>query len=599
MDKNHVFTVSDIKGCTEEEKSIIRYRMMTDLFWLNNNILRSPKSAPLLEKVHGGICDSLIQKYPTPSTLDLIPNFNPPIIKNLEEWSSVKERVILSSRGTLKSTIEAGDLVQLVLCEPNIRILILSGKLGLAKTILRMARGFFEVNEVLGYLFPQWCAILQTNAEEFTSPARHGVNYRDPTIQIGTFGSVKAGVHAEYIGLDDCTNEVNQATPELVQKSIESYDDLDPLLEPGGYTTFTGTRWAVDDLPEYIRSKGHKMEEETGRKHVIYFFQPIWKIKQIDDSNLLPSQAAKLQEERDERAKKHQLVPDDVELLWPEKLTAEYLWPKYRKNPRKFACQYLLNPEGVTSGVFTRGLLLRQTRKIEDCPLPHRSIVVINWDLAGISGKGDFAAGIVGIWEDTGRLYIIDAIIDRFRSSTDICNAIVRLYKKWQPDYHRIESSNGSELLSGELRIIAQKAGLDQAFHAGWDPPTHEDNAKYTRVMILPGALERNQIQFFAGIPCLEELFKQLEQFGQGTKGRAVSTRAKKDDGPDCLAQLYEKWKDSIGPKSIQYLTPSDVVVDFQSELPKKEEIVDPHLEEYSNADIDFLKSMTAPTSGI
>ena len=333
------------------------------------------------------------------------------------------------------------------------------------------------------------------------------------------------------------------------------------------------------------------MEEETGRKQVIYFFQPIWKVKKVDDPNLSPIQAAKLQAARDDREKKNQLIPADVDLLWPEKLTAEYLWPKYRKNIRKFACQYLLQPEQVTTGVFTHALLLRQTRPISECPYPHRSVVVINWDLSGISGKGDFAVGVAGVWEDTGRLYILDAIVEKFRSSTDICNAIVRFYKKYNPDYHRIESANGSELLSGELRRVATEAELDRAFHPGWDPPSHEDNAKVTRIMLLAGALEKNQLQFFSGIPQLNELYKQFEKF-QGGKG------SYNDDGPDCIAQMYEKYKNSIGQKSISYCTPSGAVVDFQSELQVEKKDEDTHKSERENADIEFLSTLTVPHAG-
>ena len=42
------------------------------------------------------------------------------------------------------------------------------------------------------------------------------------------------------------------ATKELVEKCVQQYDDLSPLVEPGGYTDFTGTRWAKEDLPEII-----------------------------------------------------------------------------------------------------------------------------------------------------------------------------------------------------------------------------------------------------------------------------------------------------------------------------------------------------------
>ena len=204
-DPNHLFTLEDVTAMSSDEKEELKWLCCTDLFFLANNICRSPnpKYKPLIKKVHGSICDTLVKKSPNVA---------------FEDWSPVKERVILSSRGTLKSVIEAIDIVQIVLCCPNVRIMVMSGKLGLSKSILRMARSHFEMNGVLGLLFPQWCAIERTNAEEFISPARTDYTLRDPTIQCATFGSTKAGTRADYIKLDDATNEVNQATPELVEK---------------------------------------------------------------------------------------------------------------------------------------------------------------------------------------------------------------------------------------------------------------------------------------------------------------------------------------------------------------------------------------------
>ena len=324
FEPNHIVTLDDIKSLQPSDLDELRYKVQTDLFYLANNVIRNPKRPPLLQKVHGGICDTLIKKFPT-SAYGYAGEV-PGKIKPFEEWSPVKQRVILSSRGTLKSVIEAVDVVQIILCEPNIRVMLMSGKLSSAKSILKMARSYFESNHVLGALFPTLCWDLQINANEFTTPGRTDVELRDPTIQIATFGSVKAGARADYIKLDDATNEINQATPELVAKSIESYDDLDPIVEPGGYIDFTGTRWAVDDLPEYIKRNGEDQETETGEKNVLYFFQPIWKVKPVvDDGISSPLQLAKLQRERDEREKKNRLVPEDVDLLWPEKLTAKYL----------------------------------------------------------------------------------------------------------------------------------------------------------------------------------------------------------------------------------------------------------------------------------
>lgn len=584
-----LYTLEMVKDWTVAERNELRYACQTDLFLLANNVCRNSRQPQLIRKVHGTICDSLIQKYPIPGYdwQTVGDGYTPLETREFRDWSPIKQRVVMSSRNTLKSVLEAVDIVQVILCNPDVRILILSGGMDLAKEILGMARSHFETNNVLGYLFLPFCENIHINAARFTSPARRDDTLRDPTIRAKTFKAAKGGIHPDYIKLDDVTNEKNQATPELVETSIQQYDDIDPLVEPGGYIDFTGTRWAVDDLPEYIKYHGLETEKMTGEKAVLYLCQPVWTVKPVNDPELLPEQRAKLQSERNERQKNNKLTPDDVNLLWPEKLDAKFLWPMYSKNPRKFACQYLLNPEGVTHGCFTRALLDQQIRPIEFCPMPHRSYVVINWDLSGVSGEGDYAVGLVGIWEDTGRLFIIDMVMKKFHSGTEMAHAIVNLYKKYNPDFHRIESANGAELLLGELRSVAALADLDQAFYPGFDPPTNEESAKTTRIMLLPGPLESDLIQFYEGIPDLELLFGQFEKFTTKKTGR-------KDDGPDCLAQMWEKWRNGISVKAVGYCTPSEAVVDFQSK-PVSEMKPDLRAEDGRYADTEFLEGLTTP----
>src|SRR5271157_3113358 len=106
QDPNHLFTIRDLEAMEPEEREEIKYMICTDLFFLANNICRhsNPKKyPPLLRRVHGGICDTLVHKDPN---VDLF------------EWSPIKTRIILSSRGTLKSVIEAVDIVQIILCSP-------------------------------------------------------------------------------------------------------------------------------------------------------------------------------------------------------------------------------------------------------------------------------------------------------------------------------------------------------------------------------------------------------------------------------------------------------------------------------------------------
>jgi hypothetical protein len=290
---------ADVLAMTEEEKLVVKYTIQTSLRFLVNCVLR-PRSKKFLvfsEKTHGLIFDSFLRPNP-----DL----------SWSEWSPIKERVTLAFRGATKSTIVGGFLTQVVLCDPDIRVLVLSGKLTHAKTIIGLARQSFVSNEVLRYLFPEWMIKESENTgDSFVSPKRNPefmAVERDPTLSIGTFESVKAGGHFELLLFDDCTNEINCATPELVEKNENHYDDTDGLIEPGGYRHFFGTRWAPDetDLPEVIRQRGIEYAEENdGERNTEYTAVPVWTLKCPEDPDV------------QERDRKNKLHPDMWCLLGP------------------------------------------------------------------------------------------------------------------------------------------------------------------------------------------------------------------------------------------------------------------------------------------
>lgn len=548
-------SVADLAKLSTERLQEARLKCQTDLFWYADRILRNKKDPPLLDKVHGGICRTLVQKNPN------IP---------LEDWSPIKQRVILSSRGTLKTVLEAADISQIILCAPDVRILLLSGKLDYAKSILSMVRGHFAGNEALMYLFPEFCEDVDGKSDEFLTSARgKDVNFREATVTIATAESVKAGCHVNWLKLDDFSNEINCATPILVEKLTQSYDDLDPLLEPGGYKDMSATRWAKDDTPEIIRQRGEEYKEtdeykETKIPQVLYFFQPIWTVNK--------GKNAQEQKEIDDREKKGKLHPADVTLLWPEKLNAKFLWPQYRANRKKFQAQYLLNPEAVSEDVhFTLQLLERQTRPINELPQPHRSAgCFINWDLAGIrSESGDYSVGLCGEWEypaeqgTYGRLFIVDCVMEKFESSTEAAHAIVNFYKKHDPTRCRIEDAAGAKYCEGEILALAKSLGVN--VQISWIPPETTKDAKIERVIDLVDVLKKDKIQFWSGLDHLQDLYNQFMKFSRKSKT--------KDDGPDCLAQLWKEYKGQIHPALIPRLQPSEVPIQWiPRESPDSEE---------------------------
>src|SRR6267142_150273 len=462
-------TIGGVRQLTPDEATVVKYLCQTNLRFLVNCVLRpsSRKFLPFNERAHGKIFDSFLRPDPD---------------KVCEEWSPIKERVTLAFRGATKSTIVGGFLTQVILCDADIRILVVSGALKHSKTITQLARQPFVSNEVVKHLFPEWALEEVDNVgDNFESPRRNPeLNLRDPTISIGTFESVKAGGHFELLVFDDCTNEINCATPELVEKNEQHYDDTEGLIEPGGYRHFFGTTWATEetDLPQVIRQRGEEYaKEHDGEQNTTYVAIPVWTLKDPYDPDVM------------ERDRKSTLHPDDVNLTWPEKLTSKFLWPKYRANPRKFNGQYLLRWRGLfLTESFTKELLESSTRPFaEGMPFPHDRFLVVNCDMGGIfSGRRpkrafDYSCLVAAMFElSTRRVFFYDAMLEVFVPSTDAATAIVQFFarqlKIGPVGVCRIEDNNGIRMLEGELNSTAKRLGV--ALQIMWDPAEKKENSK-------------------------------------------------------------------------------------------------------------------------
>src|SRR5882757_2470040 len=124
---------------TKEELAKLRYRCKTDLYWFAKEILGMDA---LVERVHRPVCDTFVQKKPG---------------KSLADQSTTKERLILLGRGHFKTSLDEADIIQWILLDPNIRILVMSGKSDVAEAMVRNVKGHFQTNEKLRALFPEHC----------------------------------------------------------------------------------------------------------------------------------------------------------------------------------------------------------------------------------------------------------------------------------------------------------------------------------------------------------------------------------------------------------------------------------------------------------
>ena len=464
LSDNKVLTLAKVKAMSQKAQSNLRRRIQTDVWFAAQRIFRNP-SQPPLEPFHKEIADALPQPNP-----DL----------PLESWSPVKEAVILAFRGAAKTTIISGYVVQCILCDSDIRVKFVGGTLSKAAELVDMVRFHLNGNEIIQYLFSDFSPV-STSGNEFTIPNRQDMGLRDATLSSTSFRAQNAGGRADLLILDDAATEANMSTAYRVAKSVSQYDDLAPMVEPGGYTVFNGTRWAEDDIPASIAAAA----QENGND-LTWLELPVWTLKDGDDIK--------------QRDVTNNLKPDDVNILW-RKLSADFLFKQYRKNPEAFKKQYLLRVDGsapATSSVpFVKmDSVLLESLVVGAVTPQDNATYVLNGDLALVSESGKDACAIVaGIWAPEIKHLTVDSIIlQKFTDEKEFLTAVGNLH-----GYCVLNSSNKIHFRIENVqaaRELWQEKFYAKSIFADFQFPSFERDAREKRVARLFTAINAGQVHF-------------------------------------------------------------------------------------------------------
>lgn len=192
------------------------------------------------------------------------------LVKVLEALGDRK--LILLPRGHQKSTIiTVAWVVQQILRDPNIRVQIISATWKLSKDLLHQIKRILEDSD-LKELFGAFATRKTRWSTEYIDVAQSTRRSKDPTISTGGINTGKTGSHCDLMILDDVVSPENTTTPELIRKTIDSYKDLLPLIDPGGILVIVGTRYSMADLYGYLLENeaqsinGHTFIDEADRK---------------------------------------------------------------------------------------------------------------------------------------------------------------------------------------------------------------------------------------------------------------------------------------------------------------------------------------------
>lgn len=529
----------DMKDCVW-----YRFLCQTNLFFLCHIL---EKYNQVTVKTHEDICnDFFVSK--DPANFTAFETF-------AKAYTSLKDRLLLVPRGGFKSSIDIADVVQWIICFPEVTILILTGVYDLAKDFVKETTEHFTLSEtgeikdkkpvfgpkygtdgispnVFQVLFPEHCIepndVKQT---EFQTPASR-LRDKEPTVMAASIEQNLSGWHFGIMKLDDVVTNENSLTAPRMQAINKQVSVNRAMLHPFGFFDKIGT-W-YDESDTYgidIRNEERFAKEENVPGSVkgspfegvfnsevtmkIYLRAAWWPTEEAKKSG-------KIEEEMKE---------DDWVLWFPERLPYKFLAREKKRDAEGFAIKYENNPRKVHQIKFPRELLLRRT--IPATQLPHQGMIVSAVDTAySIKSWADYTVMVTALIFG-GRFYIIDMVRGRF-NEYELPRVIAATGNKWKPKRIAIEESVGVKWLGREIRREMDALSISipiEFVSLGVGTKTKSKELKAKPVARLLG----DERMLFANT-CgnLEDLYKELERFG--------TAEATHDDVVDGLAILADQF---------------------------------------------------------
>lgn len=392
--------------------------------------------------------------------------------RELVDWwlsnRDVDKHLVLMPRGHLKSTIfTVARTLWRVYQIPDIRIFVGTATRALATAFVREVRTYFEdpfLQEyvwntrphVEGRLVPEMERTKYTRGRDDTDATDRKIIWstsaiqvirptilKEPTVTVGSVGTIPTGFHFDEMYLDDVINFDNISTPDKRLRIQNWVDDLVCVLDPkyedkvwekilppkakpfseiGGVLTVVGTRYDREDWYGQIVEYG----EEYG-----------WKIYQ---RNIYKNGS-----DNSDGYLWHEMWTEEIERAKRSQMTTN-----------RFASQYLNMVIAPGSSVLNFDLInfvnaeniqlqddgrVRITHRTLEGDTLVRPILVVD-PAATVGENSDFTALAVGGKDVTGRVCVVDFAMGKW-SSEQILSQLFRLANKWKLRGAYIESSGG------------------------------------------------------------------------------------------------------------------------------------------------------------
>lgn len=340
-----------------------------------------------------------------------------------------RKKLILVPRGHLKtSMITKGFSIQLILRDPNIRILITNQVWDKAREMLYEIKQMLTDKSVLPKLFGDF--VSERWREDDIVIKQRTKALAAPTIGTSGVEAELTSSHYDVIFCDDLQGEKNFQTPEQREKVKRYYRSMMDLLEPGGLLIVIGTRWHLDDVYQYIIDNEADYYDVTVRKV-------------IEDGKII-------------FPKKFNKRFDPLSKSWIEtqEPCMDFINYLKRRPSEEFSSQYMNEPISTENQIFRPAYFQYYDRR------PDRLFVAMSIDPA-ISEKqsADYFAIRVDAMDENYNIYVLDYIRGHWRLSESVDN-VFNTYSKWKPSVVGLETVAYQKALKYVLEEEMRRRGV-------------------------------------------------------------------------------------------------------------------------------------------
>lgn len=462
----------------QQALSKIAMRCRYDLYFLCKHVLGYEL---MEEEVHGDLTryvETLLPNHPDDYVF-------PEMFegKGLEDSYDARKRnmLILMPRGTFKSSVVTiGFSLQIILNEPNARILIDSETSAKAKAFLSEIKGHLETNQdyrgvfhAIHGVYPDGVStrrnkdLLWTNTEVVLACRTRPL--KEPSIMVSGIDKSINGMHYDYIIGDDLHSEKNVTNADQIQQVKDHWRLLYSLLDPGKVLIIIGTRWHFVDLYQEILDN-HR-----------------------DDYNVIIRRA----------------IRPDGTAFFPQRLPLEELEKiKQKQGTAHFSNQYQNEPISADDATFKREYMTRREWDIvKDRPI-HWYLMV---DPSFEGPYSDRAALVIAGMDYQRDLYLRHVLAKKMNYS-QIIDAIFDLNNRYQPKAIGIKIVASAKSLMYSLNSEQKTRGV-------WLPVRElrdSKNTKEERIRALAPYYEFGHAFHLKDCPQLLDAEEELLRFPVG-----------------------------------------------------------------------------------